>query len=139
MPGFNFGLVSAVSYFNAVPELTASATRRLLGVPTDHYFDDFDVVSLKGNGSASQCALGDLHALCGFPFSAKKHIECAEANKFLGVITDFTDLAKKGVVLLYVEEERRRKLLEELRSIRTKGLTPSQASKLTGKLQFTLS
>ena len=41
--------------------------------------------------------------------------------------------------MLYVEEERRRKLLEELRSIRTKGLTPSQASKLTGKLQFTLS
>ena len=63
----------------------------------------------------------------------------AEINKFLGVITDFTDLAEKGVVLLYVEEERRRKLLDELRSIRTRGLTPSQASKLTGKLQFTLS
>ena len=40
VPGHNFGLVSAVTNFNSVPEFTTfvAASSRL--IPTDHMFDD---------------------------------------------------------------------------------------------------
>lgn len=138
LPGFNFGLVSAVNYFNAVPELTASATRRLLGIPTDHYFDDFDVTTLAELGKSSQSALGRLHELCGFPFSVKKHKPCAPKNKFLGVVSDFRRLASTGTVILRVDTERKSKLIAGIVEVLRKGCPPSVASKLAGKLQFTL-
>ena len=128
MPGFPFGLTAAVTYFNALTELTASAARRLLGLPTDKYFDDFDVTTLAGLGEASQAALGRLHELCGFPFSAKKHVPCAASNKFLGVITDFARLAQEGVVEVKVGEERKAKISRELRQVLVRGTcTPATA------------
>tara|TARA_B110000046_G_scaffold180528_1_gene211297 strand:- start:2206 stop:2460 length:255 start_codon:yes stop_codon:yes gene_type:complete len=69
MPEMNFGIVSAVTYFNAIPECTASAARGLLGVWTGHYFDDFDTTSFAEWGQASQTALAELHRLCGFPLA----------------------------------------------------------------------
>lgn len=140
MFGFNFGWVSAVLYYCAIPNITAAACRRLLGVVTDHYFDDFDTIGLAEEGQRSQSMCGWLHNLVGFPFAPAKHSPAAPANKFKGVVVDFANLAQRGVVEVYVDEGRRRKVCRLINAaLSERSLTPSQAASLAGKLQFTLS
>ena len=135
--GFNFGLVSAVIYFNAVPALAAKAARRILGIVCDHYFDDFDTLALRGQGRAYQSALGHLMTAFGYPFAAKKHKPAAISNPFLGVITDFTRLEKEGVVEVGVSEDRRSKIVLMCDAARLK-LLPPEAETLVGKVGWTL-
>lgn len=137
LPGFNFGLVSAVIYFNAVPAFAAKFARRILAIVCDHYFDDFDTLALKGQGRAYQEALGRLMVALGYPFSAKKHVVAAEANPFLGVQTDFTRLAAEGVIVISVSDGRRKKI-DDMCAAAMKGLSPSEAEVLAGKVGWTL-
>ena len=136
--GFCFGMVSAVLSFNSVPACTASAARRLLGLPTDHYFDDFWLLVLEMVGSAGQEALDAHHTRLGYPLSLKKRKTPALARKFGGVVTDFTRLAEHGEVQVYVDEERRQKLIAVCEEA-TGGLLPRAAERLCGKLRFSLS
>ena len=138
MAGSAFGLVSSVLYFNAVPACIASAARRLLGLVTDHYFDDFDTVVMEEVGAAGQLSLGTLCRLLGFPLSEKKHKPAAAARKFLGVVTDFSDLALRGEVHIYIDAERRSKVVAAC-TAGLEDLAPAAASRLHGKLLFTLS
>jgi hypothetical protein len=136
-PGFNFGLRSAVTFFNAVPAALISASRRLLGVPCTHYFDDVNVCTLAGMGDASQAAVGRLFSIAGFRFSDEKHVPVAPVTVFLGVRTSFERFASDGVVVIGVTEERRSKITRALRAA-TDYCSPAEAEILTGKLQFTL-
>ena len=137
LPGFNFGLVSAVLFFNAVPSCIASAARRLLSLVTDHYFDDFDTVVTPEVGTAGQAALGTLCQLLGFPLSVRKHKPAAAVRKFCGVVTDFANLASRGEVSIYIDAGRRDKLVAAC-TAGMEALPPSLASRLHGKLLFTL-
>ena len=136
-PGFNFGLVSAVLYFNAVPACIAAVARRVLAIVCDHYFDDFDTVALRGQGAAYQNALRRLMAAFGYPFSEKKHVPAAPANAFLGVITDFSRLEREGVVELGVSPRRKEKLAA-LCALALVSLSPPEAEVLAGKIGWTL-
>ena len=137
LPGFNFGLVSAVIYFNAVPAFGAKFARRILAIVCDHYFDDFDTLALRGQGAAYQEALGRLMAALGYPFSAKKHVETAETNPFLGVQSDFSRVAAEGIVVISVSEKRRKKIRDMCDAAMT-SLSPSEAEVLAGKVGWTL-
>ena len=136
-PGFCFGLVSAVLYFNAIPACTSSAARRLLGLPVDHFYDDFWLLMLSGLGAVGQAALDAHHRRFGFPLSLKKRKPPALARKYCGVVNDFSRLASCGEVMLYVEQERKDKLLRLCSSARLE-LPPHSAEVLCGKLRFTL-
>ena len=132
-PGYNFGLVSAVTFFNAVPAALISACRRLLGVPCTHYFDDVNVCTLAGAGDLAQAAVGTLFATAGFRFSEVKHVPVAQSTVFLGVQTSFHRLADEGVVVVGVTDKRRTKLVRSLRAV-TDYCSPAEAQVLAGKL-----
>ena len=138
LTGFNFGSIAAVTYFNAIPSVSASMARRLLGLVCSNFYDDFNVVSLESAGLAPQDALGSLHLMLGFPFSKKKRVPAAHVNTFCGVVTDFSRLATEGVVEVYVSDERKESLDLAIAAALDLGLTPGSAASLGGKLGFTL-
>jgi hypothetical protein len=131
--GFNFGLLSAVLYFNAVGAVASSAARRFLAVITDNYFDDYLTVALGLAGEGPQNALGEFMALLGFPFSDEKHVPWAAANPFLGVVSDFRRLPTEGIVAMHLSDSRREKIRVACSEARA-GLSPHQAARLAGKL-----
>ena len=75
-------------------------------------------------------------------YSASTHVaddELSTTGKFKGVITDFSHLAEESKIELYVDAERKSKLVKILDQAATDGLPPEGAAKLVGKLRFTLS
>lgn len=136
--GYNFGSIAAVIMFNAIPAVSASAARRLLGVVTSNFYDDFDVVDLDTAGTAAQDALGGFHRLIGFPFSRKKRVEARPTNVFCGVVTCFKRLAHEGIVEVFVSDERKASIALMVDGALDLGLTPGSAASLAGKLGFTL-
>lgn len=114
--GFSFGKLSAVLYANAVAALGMRASRRLLGVVADHFFDDASVVALTSLGGVPifgaavvmQRAVGTLFKEMGYPFSVAKHVGSWIVNPWCGVVTDNTLLESKGVITVYVSPARRR-------------------------------
>ena len=139
LPGFNFGLKSAVMQFNRFPEATTAIARRLLGVVCTHFYDDFAVVEPSETARGAQRALRKLHTLLGFPFSTEKEVDAEEVFTFLGVVSDLSS-ADQGVATLRISEQRIASLTQRFGEILASGLYPSaQAASLCGKLQFVLS
>ena len=54
-----------------------------------------------------QEAVGEMQKAVGFGFKPSKRKPAAHANKFKGVVTDFSPLAERGEVLVYVEDIRK--------------------------------
>ena len=75
VPGFNFGLKSAVINYNRFPELSIAAARRLLWVCTEHYFDDNDICEPSyARRSGQQCYIAlTSAAMIGFECDEDKH------------------------------------------------------------------
>ena len=140
LPGFNFGLKSAVPQFNRVAEAATLVALELLGVVCCHFFDDFNVTEPAETAVAGQAALGELLRMIGIPFSEAKHVAAADKVLFLGVESDLSDTAAGGLVSMRVTEERIQRLGDMMESILEEdALFPSTAASLVGKLQFTLS
>ena len=136
MPGFPFGLKSAVVAFNRVEEFLIEISRVLMLVACGHYYDDAVTVEPRFAGRSGQRAVWMVHAVVGIPFADKKHEKMRGANPFLGIVSDFS--CKPGFVVMRVKESRRKKLLEVLDAVLTSGeLTGAQAASLRGKLYFT--
>ena len=136
MPGFPFGLKSAVVAFNRVEELLIEVSRVLLLVPCGHYYDDASIVEPRFAGRSGQRAAWMVHEVVGIPFAEKKHEKMRGYNPFLGIVSDFT--RRPGFVEMRVKESRRTKLLKDLGDVLKSGeLTGAQAAKLRGKLYFT--
>jgi hypothetical protein len=137
--GFPFGLKSSVMQFNRLPEATTAIARRMLGIVCTHFYDDFAVVEPSASAAQAQRLLGDLHALIGIPFAARKHVAAAATFVFLGVETDFTGMAG-GYVVMRVRPERVERLVARIDEILDeRRYPPSVAASLCGALQFTLS
>ena len=138
LPGFNFGLKSAVPQFNRVTEATCAIARRLLGVVCSKFFDDFVVVEPAATCAESQDALRALHALIGFPFAEAKHVRAASEVTFLGVVSNLAD-AHVGVVTMRVTQKRMASISDMCSEALDSGRLPAAvAAKLAGKLMFTL-
>lgn len=136
MPGFPFGLRSAVVAFNRVEEFVIEVARVLLLVACGHYYDDAATVEPKFAGTSGQRAVWFVHQILGLPFADKKHEKMRAANPFLGIVSDFAK--RPGFVILRVKETRRRKVLALLqRVLDERVLTGAGAASLRGKLYFT--
>ena len=136
MPGFPFGLKSAVVAFNRVEELLIEVSRVFMLVPCGHYYDDAVTVEPRFAGRSGQRAIWMVHEVVGIPFAAKKHEKMRAANPFLGIVSDFEH--KPGFVQMRVKKSRREKLLKDLEDVLKSGeLTGAQAATFRGKLYFT--
>ena len=136
MPGFPFGLKSAVVAFNRVEELLIEVSRVFMLVPCGHYYDDAVTVEPRFAGRSGQRAIWMVHEVVGIPFAAKKHEKMRAANPFLGIVSDFE--RKPGFVQMRVKKSRREKLLKDLEDVLKSGeLTGAQAATFRGKLYFT--
>ena len=139
LPGFNFGLASAVPQFNRLPELFTAVARTLLHVVCCHYFDDFNVTEPVWAATSGQRVLGELLRVIGFPFSAAKHISVGPEVVFLGVVSSFEKFEELGLVAMSVKPARIEKLVQGFDEVLERGtLSCAQAARMAGKLGFTM-
>lgn len=138
--GFNFGKVAAVIYFNAVPGFAAHVARRILGIMTDHYFDDFSVVRLSmidgvalRDSEEPQEALGELMIDIGYGFADSKHVAGAPLTTFGGVETDFTRLALEHIIAVRLSDDRKAAIAEQADSALST-CSKEDAASLAGKI-----
>ena len=139
IPGHPFGLTSAVLNFNRVPRFAVFLARVLLGVLVNHFYDDCVVAEPSFCASSGQEMMGVIMRLLGLPFSQEKHVPMDDLGVFLGVVTDFTELATKGIMALRIKPERRANLINTIKlHLSSKELTASAAATLEGKLAFSI-
>ena len=141
VPGHNFGVTSAVVNFNGFPELAVAAARRLLGVVTEHYFDDNDTCEPGWAGDTGQECLVTLHGerFFGFPFDEGKHVHMRGTNDYLGVESS-VGCADDGFLMMDVSQKRRDKVRELVSATRkSRVLKSGAAASIFGKARFMLS
>ena len=122
MPGFNFGLHSAVMQFNRVSHAMCEVVRRVFAVCAGHYYDDYVVCEPSFARDSGQDALNAVLTDLGYPASGDKHEPMRSTNSFLGVehcfdqflplrlVTSGVDAVKAGVtadMIAAALEERR--------------------------------
>eukprot|EP00965_Chrysotila_dentata_P033556 1117466-Pleurochrysis_carterae.AAC.1 len=75
--------------------------------------------------------------MIGFPLAPAKSVPPGAANKFLGVLTDFSRMWEHGEISMFVSQEWRQKLVDEMKQVKERGtLTQAEAASLCGKLGF---
>ena len=140
MPGFNFGISSAVPQFNRIPELCVLCARRIFGVVAAKFFDDFNVTETAWTARSGQRALRQQQVELGMPFSEEKAVDVSARVVFLGVESDLRRVEQEGVVRMRVRPDRVQRLVEScLQVLRSDVLPSSIAASLCGRLQFTTS
>ena len=150
--GFVFGLRSSVTQFNRFPEITAAAARHL-GVPTAHYFDDFQIVDVASAKSSGQDVVYEIHCQVGDgiaagaarPFISAPAIELAKRkpmaaeNIGLGVNVDLSVAHTAGTVTFTPTPHRIKTILDMWASAKkTNRMTTGDAATLRGKRTFLL-
>ena len=102
--------------------------------------DNLMVASRRGHPNLAAGSIGLFAFIVGFPFAQAKRKLPAQVGKFLGVISDFTDLLPLGRVRMYVSRERKEKIasiIEEMLAAAT--VSGAAAARLAGKLSFVTS
>lgn len=139
LPGFNFGLLSAVHGFNRVPETTTAIAQRLGACVCCHYYDDFPTCEPSFAADSGQLFLQEVQRLAGFPMSIKKMVKPKRCGVFLGLTTDFARLRQEGIVEMYLDQERAEAYNTEIMRVRMfEALYRCTAEKLCGKLEWAL-
>ena len=137
VPGFNFGLKSAVVAFNSVMELTTAVLRRVYLVVCEHFYDDLVTCEPEFTGSSGQDSIWSFHDLIYFSMAVRKHIPMAPVVRYFGCFSDFTGLARFGRVYLRVCPDRRAKILATLLAVLAAGtLSSAAAARIKGKVFF---
>ena len=104
-----------------------------------HYFDDYCVCELDHSCRSGQSLLWTLHTLLGMPLARAKHVPAASSGVFLGIMHDFSELARSKVAYMRPKPGRARALVAALSAIVLAGFAlTSQVATLRGKLQFLL-
>ena len=138
VPGFNFGLKSAVLAFNSVMKLTTEAVRRIYDVVCGSFYDDVATVDPTCAGSSGQDCLWSFHDMIRLELAVRKHVPVAPRFKFMGCISDFSMLRSLGRLYLRVCPERKAKILVVLQDLLvSKRLSSAAAARVKGKVFFT--
>jgi hypothetical protein len=150
--GFVFGLKSSVTQFNRFPEVTAAAARHL-GVPTAHYFDDFQIIDVASALSTGQDVVYEIHCQVGDGIEAgarrtkisapaielAKRKPMAAVNVGLGVSVDLSAAHTQGTVTFEPTANRIRNILAMWAKAKSSDrMTSGDASTLRGKRAFLL-
>ena len=134
--GLPFGLAASVLQFNRPMEAMIAALRRILGVPSAHYYDDVVNAGPAYAAKSDDDTTRSLFSVLRFEFDDDKHQQHADSAHFLGVSYDVSHF-KAGVIYVRIKPERKAKIAAMLQEIITKQqMTKGQASSLRGKLFF---
>jgi len=134
--GHLYGFRSSVNNFNALPELEVTFCRRALTVPSSHYVDDVPTMDIAAGKGEAQRTVAEVFEASGRPFSVEKRSPMGEDNIFLGVEHDLR-AARQGHIFQRPKPGRAdtiKRLTADARAHQR--LTPAQAGKLSGLLQF---
>ena len=133
--GLPFGCSISVIQFNRPMEALQTIMRRLLGIITAHYYDDWANVSTGYSAKSDDDTLQQLHSTLGFILDMGKHLKPGN-NPFLGVQYNF-DNFRDGIVTISIKPDRITKLNSAIHSVLTQDYMYSgTASSLRGKLYF---
>jgi hypothetical protein len=133
--GLAFGLFSSVLHFNAVPSHCTALSRRWLGAPTIHFFDDLKVTATEESASGVWEALGVAIDFTGWLFDEEKDSVMAVDGPFLGALENFSRVPQHGIVLLEPKPSFILKLQTQLDTAIDRGiLYPGDARTLFGCL-----
>jgi len=133
--GLLFGLPNAVTSFNRWSKLAEALLRRLLILLFSMYFDDGTMQDWACFAEESQRCTHLLMAIFGSPWAPKKSQRAAGQADFLGLLHN-TTLAHTGRVSMWPRDTLVTKVEGILRQAATMGLSPGQASKLYGVVNF---
>ena len=150
MPGHPFGCVSSVMSFNRHAE-ALSVIARSLGVPAEHYYDDFILPDVSVGADTAAALLEAVVAGTGdgnplgtplprksFSLDLKKKQPAATINVVLGVETVLTRVVE-GYVTFRATASRRMGILDMWRAARAAGrMSAALASTILGKTGFAL-
>ena len=135
--GLPFGLASAVNQFNRAPQLITATLRRVLLLVGGHYFDDsiqFEVDRLAGSHKR---LFARLLQMFGVVVSHAKRQHMTVMPRFLGMVTDFSQVHTSGHITLHGcpdTVERAKAMLEGF--LQTRKVTSGQAAKARGVLNW---
>ena len=82
--GSAFGAASAVINYNRGPELTVTAARQLLAVPSSHFYDDLLTLGLSIEGGSGQTALCFIASEQGNVLDKDKHFSLSPDFIYVG-------------------------------------------------------
>ena len=135
MYGMPFGLASAVNQFNRVPQLLTAVCRRILLLVGGHYFDDSIQLEYEALAAKTKLLYIRFLGLFGVEISHHKRQAMTCHPKFLGQITDLTDVLSNLTIRMRGAPESIDKALHLIEiALHTACMTPAEASKLRGVL-----
>ena len=144
VPGHNFGLLSAVLNWNAIPAPVCAFSRRALAVPVTNYYDDDQATepsyscAMGGLGVSAGDAHFELHELLRFHFDLGKRRGWSPRRVYLGVCTDWTWEAS-GWATIGVTRDRREKVRSLVAGfLADRCMSATDASVLRGKSRFSV-
>ena len=104
--GLPFGLAASVLQFNRPMEAMIAVLRRILGVPSAHYYDDVVNAGPAYAAKSDDDTTRSLFSVLRFEFDDDKHQQHAENAHFLGVSYDVSHF-KAGVIYVRIKPERK--------------------------------
>jgi hypothetical protein len=135
--GHVFGKSAAVINFHRLQRLVTAACRRLLALLISFYYDDATIQDLSSARGRGQRHLRGFFRLLGRPLSAHKAVDLASKADYLGLEHDVEAALSVGVVRFRPRDKLHEKVSEVIaRHRREKWVSPSDASKLRGIIQF---
>ena len=137
MWGQPFGAGHAVPNFYRMAEWLARLVRRSLLIVSEHFFDDFWIVEPKATIASAVWAFNRLLSLLGFVVDPGKSQLPSSLWHALGVILDMKGLVSSSKMTVCPKPRRLyNTALIIVQAINEDRLTPTQAAKLFGKLDF---
>ena len=137
--GHPFGFTASVPNFSRLPVFLCTVARRLFACAVSSYVDDYMTPDLKCSDGSAQVALGTLHFCVGLSLELKKRLKSASVNVALGVEVDMSKAHSEGVVSFQIPTVKTELALASFEAhVAANRLTPAEASKLTGKLGWSL-
>jgi hypothetical protein len=137
--GHPFGFTASVPNFSRLPVFLCTVARRLFASAVSSYVDDYMTPDLKCSNGSAQQALGTLHTCVGLSLELKKRLKSAPVNVALGVEVDMSKAHSEGVVQFQIPKVKTERVLACFEAhVEANRLTPGEASKVTGKLGWSL-
>ena len=135
--GQPFGAGHAVPNFYRIATWACVASRRLLGLLIDHFFDDYWMVEPKCLIQSACWAFKEFMALMGLTLDPGKETFPAAFWQVLGVDIDMSSILATHRLLVKPRLQRIINTVHEMISIlRSRKLTSTAAARLFGKLDF---
>ena len=132
-----FGYEASVYAFGRLSALLQAAGRRMAMLLWSMYVDDGKLVDNETAKWSGQVLVGKLFNLLGTRFKKEKRVWMSKQNDFLGIIHDFSEIAKKKIISFWPRDSLCTKIQESLESFeKTRLCYPGDASKFRGMQSF---